>query len=441
MNIAITGASGFIGRHLTAFFTEQGHRVVPLGRPMFREGMLGYLVQALSHCDVVVNLAGAPINKRWTADYKRKLYDSRIYVTHRIVRALNAVRQKPKLMISASAVGYYPLKGTFDEYTNTRGEGFLADLCYSWEKEARHCPSQTRLVIARFGLVLSPDGGAMEQMLRPLNMRLAATIGPGTQPFPWISIDDLCRAMAFFIENKTVQGVFNLVSPQEITQAAFTRALAKAYHAWGRITVPRFVFRILYGEGATFLTNGQYVRPKRLLEAGFHFTDDTVGQLFRGIDRSTVDSLDLPRYMGRWYEIARYDHRFERGMSEVTATYKLHLDGTVGVLNAGYKQESHGRMKFKRAVGRAKIPDIAYPGRLKVSFFLWFYSDYYILELDKEEYNYALVGSSSDKYLWILSRTPQLPEGTKRLLLIAAMRRGYDTNRLLWIDQTRYILK
>ncbi|WP_455586690.1 TIGR01777 family oxidoreductase [Bacteroides sp.] len=438
MNIAITGASGFIGRHLTAFLTEQGHRVVPMGRPMFREGMLGYLVQALSHCDVVINLAGAPINRRWTPEYKHELYDSRIHVTHRIVRALSAVRQKPKLMISASAVGYYPLRGTFDEYTRTRGDGFLSDLCYAWEKEARRCPTQTRLVITRFGVVLSPDGGAMSQMFRPLSMKFAAAIGPGTQPFPWISIDDLCRAMAFFIENNTLQGVFNLVSPQEITQAAFTRAFAKAYRAWGTVIVPRFVFRMMYGEGAAVLTDGQYVRPKRLLEEGFRFTDDTVGQLFRGVDRSTINSLDLSRYMGRWYEIARYDHRFERGMSEVTATYKLRPDGTIGVLNAGYKQDSHGKIRFKRIAGRAKMPDAACPGRLKVSFFLWFYSDYYILELDKEEYNYALIGSSSDKYLWILSRTPQLPEDAKKLLLTSAMRRGYDTNRLLWIDQTRY---
>ena len=105
MNIAISGASGFIGRHLTAFLTEQGHQVVPLGRPMFREGTLGYLVQALSHCDVVINLAGAPISRRWTPEYKRELYDSRINVTHRIIRALGAVRRKPQLMISASAEG------------------------------------------------------------------------------------------------------------------------------------------------------------------------------------------------------------------------------------------------------------------------------------------------------------------------------------------------
>ena len=170
-----------------------------------------------------------------------------------------------------------------------------------------------------------------------------------------------------------------------------------------------------------------------------NFTDNTAGQFVRGTDHSTIEHLDIPRYMGRWYEIARYDHRFERRMSEVTATYGLSPDGSIRVLNAGYKRDAHGRSKFRRIVGRAKIPDATRPGRLKVSFFLWFYSDYYILELDREGYNYALIGSSSDKYLWILSRTPQLSEDVKSLLLTAALRRGYDTSRLLWIDQTRYI--
>ena len=432
MNIAITGASGFIGRHLTAFFTEQGHRVVPLGRPMFREGMLGYLVQALSHCDVIINLAGAPVNKRWTPEYKHELYDSRIRVTQRIVRALGAGRQKPRLMISASAMGYYPSAGTFDEYTNTRGEGFLPDLCYAWEKEARRCPPQTRLVIARFGLVLSPDGGAMEQMLRPLNMKFAAAIGPGTQPFPWISIDDLCRAMALFIEDDTLQGVFNLVAPQQITQAAFTRALAKAYHAWGTIIVPRFIFRIMYGEGAAFLTTGQYVRPRRLEEAGFHFTDNTVGQLFRGVDRSTIDRLDVSRYMGRWYEIARYDHRFERGLHYVTAEYSKRPDGKIKVLNCGHQDAVDG--KEKCSIGKARPSHNGQPGQLQVAFFLSFYSDYNILELDPD-YQWSLIGSSTDKYLWILSRTPHLDQNTLNQILEKARQRGYDTSRLIFPQQ------
>lgn len=435
MKIAISGATGFIGKHLTSFLTEEGHRVIPLGRSMFREGMSGHLIQALSHCDVIINLAGAPINKRWTSDYKRELHDSRVKVTHRLIRAMDEIRQKPKLMISASAVGYYPLEGRFDEYTNTRGDGFLPDLCYAWEKEARRCPPQTRLVIARFGIVLSPDGGAMEQMLKPLKMaKVATAIGPGTQPFPWIGIRDLCRAMAFIIDHESLRGVVNLVSPQEISQYTFTRAMAKAYHAWTKVIIPRLCFQWLYGEAASFLTTGQYVRPTRLLDAGFQFFTPTIEDFLEGVDRSTVDDLDLSRYMGHWYEIARFDHRFERGLSEVSATYTMRADGTVRVENRGYKHKLPYDI-CKTATGHAKMPDPAQPGKLRVSFFLWFYSDYFVLELDNEGYNYALIGSSTDNYLWILSRTPQLPEDIKKKLLAAAERRGYDTGKLIWIQQ------
>ena len=118
MNIAMTGATGYIGKHLSNYLTEKGgHRIIPLGRSMFREGMSGHLIQTLTHCDVIINLAGAPINKRWTPEYKQELFNSRIVVTHRIIRALNAVKTKPKLMISASAVGYYPPEVEADEYT------------------------------------------------------------------------------------------------------------------------------------------------------------------------------------------------------------------------------------------------------------------------------------------------------------------------------------
>ena len=138
--------------------------------------------------------------------------------------------------------------------------------------------------------------------------------------------------------------------------------------------------------------------------------------------------------MGLWYEIARYENRFEHGLVDVTATYTLRPDGSVRVENRGCKRNSPYDI-CKTANGHAKIPDPSQPGKLKVSFFLNFYSDYYVLELDSENYNYALVGSSTDKYLWILSRTPQLPEDIKKKLVTAAERRGYDTNRLQWIEQ------
>lgn len=282
MNIAISGATGYIGKHLSNYLTETGgHRIIPLGRSMFREGMSGHLIQTLSHCDVIINLAGAPISKRWTSEHKKEMFESRVNVTRRIVSVLNAVKAKPKLMISASAVGYYPATGESNEYTQTRADGFLSDLCYAWEKEARHCPSSTRLVITRFGMVLSPDGGAMQQMLRALRlMKVGAVIGPGTQPFPWIDIRDLCRAMSFFIAHEEARGVFNLVAPQPVSQFTFTRALGKAYHAWTTLIVPQVVFRLLYGEAASFLTSGQSVRPTRLLETGFEFAVPTLEILF-----------------------------------------------------------------------------------------------------------------------------------------------------------------
>lgn len=151
-------------------------------------------------------------------------------------------------------------------------------------------------------------------------------------------------------------------------------------------------------------------------------------------DTKTVRSLDLDRYLGKWYEIARFDHSFERGLVGTTAEYSLRPDGMINVLNSGYKGRLDG--KLKTAKGKAKIPDRSEPGKLKVSFFLWFYADYYILEL-AEDYSYALIGSSSDKYLWILSRTPELPREKLDHIIMKAVERGYDASKLIWVKQKK----
>ena len=145
------------------------------------------------------------------------------------------------------------------------------------------------------------------------------------------------------------------------------------------------------------------------------------------IDNSTVKAVDLNRYLGSWYEIAKYDHVFERGLDYAMANYTLRDDGKIDVLNTGIKD---GRAKD--AKGIAKTTNI--PGLLKVSFFGPFYSDYRIMMLDAD-YQYVLVGGSNDKYLWILSRTPQLDDATKTLILAEANRRGYDTSKLIWVKQ------
>ena len=152
------------------------------------------------------------------------------------------------------------------------------------------------------------------------------------------------------------------------------------------------------------------------------------------VDKSPVTSFDLKRYLGTWYEIARFDHPFERGISHAAAEYVLRDDGRISVTNTGWKDS-----RSKTAIGKAKQPDpVNNPALLRVSFFLFFYSDYRVLMID-DDYCLALVGSSSDKYLWILSRSPQIPQKAVDMVLSEASRRGYDTSRLIWVNQERGI--
>jgi lipocalin len=152
------------------------------------------------------------------------------------------------------------------------------------------------------------------------------------------------------------------------------------------------------------------------------------------IDQTTVKELDLNRYLGTWYEIARFPHSFEKNLVGVTATYSLREDGMIKVLNEGYKNTLNGERS--KAVGKAKIPNILEPGKLKVSFFWIFYADYFVLELD-ENYRYVMIGSSSDKYFWILSRTPQMEPAVYEMLLERARKRGYNLDKLYQVPQPK----
>ena len=153
------------------------------------------------------------------------------------------------------------------------------------------------------------------------------------------------------------------------------------------------------------------------------------------IDNTVVKELDIQKYLGKWYEIARFDHSFERGLVGVTAEYSMRDDGKIKVVNSGYKNSLDG--KFSQAVGKAKIPDpINEPAKLKVSFFLFFYGDYYVMELDKE-YQWVLIGSNSDAYLWILSRKPQIEKELYNELLDKLQIRGYDISKLIMVEQKK----
>lgn len=150
------------------------------------------------------------------------------------------------------------------------------------------------------------------------------------------------------------------------------------------------------------------------------------------IDTKTVNELDLNRYLGTWYEIARFPHSFEKDLVGVTATYSMRDDGKIKVVNQGYEKTLDGKLSV--AIGKAKIPNKAEPAKLKVSFFWIFYGDYFLLELDKD-YQYVMIGSSSPKYFWILSRTPQMAPETYEMLLDKARKRGYNLENLVKVPQ------
>lgn len=275
--VALSGATGFIGTNLKGHLEAHGYEVVPLARGLFLDGREEDLLHAVSSCDTVINLAGSPINRRWSVRYKKELSDSRVGVTHKLVEAVNRSSQT-KLFISASAVGYYPPDGCYDEANALKGNGFLSDLCAGWEAEARRVAPRIRLAITRFGVVLAPRGGAFEQMARPARMGIAATVGDGRRFFPWIDIVDLVRAMEYLIEKQELAGMFNFVSPGRITMGEFMRKVARHYRSLAVVYVPAFVFRMLLGEASEFLIEGQCVLPSRLLEAGFRFSSPRLEQ-------------------------------------------------------------------------------------------------------------------------------------------------------------------
>ncbi len=150
------------------------------------------------------------------------------------------------------------------------------------------------------------------------------------------------------------------------------------------------------------------------------------------IDKSVVKELNIEKYLGTWYEISRFDHKFERGLVGVTASYAFREDGKIEVINSGFKETLDGEKS--EAIGKAKIPDPNIPAKLKVSFFWIFYANYFVLELDKN-YQWAIIGSSSDKYLWILSRNPKMNETLHNELLNKLTKRGYNTDKLIRVEQ------
>ena len=271
MIIAISGAGGLIGKKLTTYFGSKGHEVRRI--PRISAGTEATTVAvSVAGADVIINLAGAPIIGRWTASYKKELFESRILTTRKIVEAIGLNSEKPGLLISASAIGIYASENEQTEDNFSKSDNFLGEICLAWENEARKAIPLTRVAIARFGVVLDSHGGALAKMLPAFRFGLGGKVASGRQGFSWIHINDLAEAMNFLIENKDISGEFNFTAPGITDNAGFTKTLAGILKRPAFFTVPAFALKLIFGEGSITLTGGQFAPPKHLLDAGFRFS-------------------------------------------------------------------------------------------------------------------------------------------------------------------------
>ena len=263
MKVALNGASGFVASHLKEHFKD--FIVID------REDSQSDILEKLEDVDVVFNLAGAPILKRWSDSYKKTLISSRIESTRKLVNAIN--QSNVKQFISTSAIGAYPDDGVYDESYEGYSDDFLGELTKEWEAEANRCSKPTAIV--RFGVILGKDGGALAQMLLPFKLGVGGIIGNGWMMMSWIDINDLVGIYSHIVE-KELTGIFNATAPHPITNYEFTKTLGKVLHRPTFFPLPEFALKLLYGEGSSVLTGSKEIYPIALEASGFVFKRRTI---------------------------------------------------------------------------------------------------------------------------------------------------------------------
>lgn len=312
MNVLLSGSNGFIGSHLKKYLTVKGFNVKCIKTENFSENDEKFL-EHFNGIDVVINLAGANIAHRWTEKYKKCIYSSRIDTTKKIVGALSKIQNKPSVFISMSAIGIYSkyenkhaddnelfnhapnIKSLFKnkflennekaknkiklnmaeastENERSYGTDFLARVCIDWENEAITAENfNIRTVIFRSGVVLGKDGGIISKILPAFKYGAGCVIGSGRQPFSWICIEDLLAAFELAINNITMAGAYNLVTPFPVTNLEFAETLGKLLNKPVYFKIPEILLRVIFAEGADALTGGQLVLPEKLLNINFNF--------------------------------------------------------------------------------------------------------------------------------------------------------------------------
>ncbi len=280
MNILVSGATGFVGSALTAFLESDGHRVVRLSRdPSVGEAtwdiQKGEIdLRETPPLDAVVHLAGENIMGRWTKDKKARIRNSRVQGTALLCKALTELSRKPKVLVAASAVGYYgDREAEIVDEDSGPGTGFFAETCQAWEKATEAAAGAgIRVVNLRFGLILSRQGGALGRMLPVFRLGLGGKLGSGRQYWSWITLPDVLRVVQHAFENETLSGPVNVVAPSPATNFEFTKALGKVLNRPTLCAVPTFGMRAVFGEMADeALLASVRVVPTRLMKDQFQF--------------------------------------------------------------------------------------------------------------------------------------------------------------------------
>ena len=307
MKLLLTGCTGFIGRELIPLLIKEGHSLTVISRQskgkiqtIPNDQNINFIQMnpaessswdkeeiqnSLKSCEGVINLAGEPIaEKRWTTDHCKEITNSRIETTKNLIKSLRNLRKPPKVLINASAIGFYGSHPQ-TEFTeeNIQGDDFLANLCKEWESSAKNKPRATRLLIVRIGIVLAKDGGALGKMLPIFRAGLGGPIGDGKQWMSWIHRTDLCNLINESVKNSAWSGVVNGVAPNPVRMSEFSNSLGKSLGRPSLIAVPGPILKLLLGDGARVVLEGQNVKPQRLNKLKFKFSFPSIKVAFKDI--------------------------------------------------------------------------------------------------------------------------------------------------------------
>jgi uncharacterized protein (TIGR01777 family) len=290
MKITVTGASGPLGSKLVDRLRARGDQVTTLSRHPSGPSALRWMPEhepapaaALEGCDAVIHLAGEPVAQRWNDESKRRIRSSRELGTRNLVAGIEAVKARPRVLVSSSAVGYYGPHG--DEELDERtppGDDFLAEVCVVWEREAeRAIALGLRVVTIRTGVVLDPDGGALAKMLPFFKLGAGGPVAGGDQYLPWIHVDDVVGLYLAALDDEAYTGPVNATAPTPVTNKAFSKALGRALRRPAVAPVPAFAIRLLYGQMAEIVTKGQRVLPRKAQEHGYAFAHPDLDEALR----------------------------------------------------------------------------------------------------------------------------------------------------------------